>query len=235
MSKFIPRLEILPDEQKKIWPYLEPASTHGFILYGGTAIALQLGHRYSVDFDFFTKRSFDNDIIKESFIFGKNSEVIQQSKNTLTLLTSGSVKISFFGGINFCNETNTLLCDDNKIKIASLDDLMATKLKVLFDRVEAKDYQDIAAMLRNGICLKKGLSTARSMFGNNFQPSEALRALTFFKGGDLDKLSANDKNTIIESVKKVDEIQQTALQSSDSQIDLGFSNEKKIKKRHRMR
>jgi hypothetical protein len=51
---FQAHLEILPEAQWRLWPELRPASQLGFVLYGGTAIALRLGHRSSVDFDFFT-------------------------------------------------------------------------------------------------------------------------------------------------------------------------------------
>src|SRR6266481_720300 len=49
---FNPRLENLPAPQKRLWPELAQTPDH-FILYGGTAIALRLGHRPSVDFDFY--------------------------------------------------------------------------------------------------------------------------------------------------------------------------------------
>lgn len=52
---FTPRMEILPPAQQRLWPELQPAAELGFALYGGTAIALRLGHRASVDFDFFPK------------------------------------------------------------------------------------------------------------------------------------------------------------------------------------
>lgn len=55
--------------------------------------------------------------------------------------------------------------------IASLDDLMATKLKVILQCAEAKDYGDIAAMLNKGVSLSTGLAAAREIFGPNFQPS----------------------------------------------------------------
>lgn len=45
---FKPRLEILPPGQQRLWPELKPASLLGFVLYGGTAIALRLGHRLSL-------------------------------------------------------------------------------------------------------------------------------------------------------------------------------------------
>jgi hypothetical protein len=47
-SAFKPRLEILPPAQQEIWPELKSAAELGFVLYGGTAIALRLGHRTSV-------------------------------------------------------------------------------------------------------------------------------------------------------------------------------------------
>jgi len=47
---FKPRLEILPQAQRRLWPELNNAPDLGFSLYGGTAIALRLGHRDSIDY-----------------------------------------------------------------------------------------------------------------------------------------------------------------------------------------
>lgn len=47
-------LEILPKEQRALWKELKPLQGMGLVLYGGTAIALRLGHRVSIDFDFFS-------------------------------------------------------------------------------------------------------------------------------------------------------------------------------------
>lgn len=49
---FSPQLGILPPPQRRLWPELS-AVPPSFVLYGGTAIALYLGHRPSVDFGFF--------------------------------------------------------------------------------------------------------------------------------------------------------------------------------------
>ena len=56
MSTFQPRFEILPPAQIQLWKELQPLNTLGFVLYGGTALALRLGHRVSVDFDFFIEK-----------------------------------------------------------------------------------------------------------------------------------------------------------------------------------
>ncbi|WP_443747297.1 nucleotidyl transferase AbiEii/AbiGii toxin family protein [Asticcacaulis solisilvae] len=53
MTTFAPRTDILPEAQRQLRPYLAEVTRQGFVLYGGTAIALRLGHRVSVDFDFF--------------------------------------------------------------------------------------------------------------------------------------------------------------------------------------
>lgn len=64
MMVFTPNLRTLPTAQRALWLELEATPDH-FMLYGGTALALYLGHRTSVDFDFFSNASFDPDDEKE--------------------------------------------------------------------------------------------------------------------------------------------------------------------------
>ena len=59
---FVPRLDILPDEQRALWPALARVP-RSFVLYGGTALALRLGHRTSVDFDFFSSEALEFDAL----------------------------------------------------------------------------------------------------------------------------------------------------------------------------
>lgn len=229
MTKFKIYFDILPDEQKKIWPLLSPVSKMGFVLYGGTAVALQLGHRSSVDFDFFSSQNFSNKDIKNMLPFLEGGKVEQNSKNTYTIVTETNVKLSFFGGIKLGRVGIPLKMPDNKIQIASLDDLMAMKLATIFNRIEFKDYFDISVMLQNGIDLSKGLSSAKAMYGHNFQPSIILKTLTYFEGGDLDLLSELDKCVILEASRKVDKLPESSIISYDLYDN---TNEKK---RHRMR
>ncbi len=70
---FTPRLDILPAAQRQVWPALSHASRLGFVLYGGTAIALRLGHRPSIDFDFFTDRTLNKGELYEAFPFLRRS------------------------------------------------------------------------------------------------------------------------------------------------------------------
>ena len=104
---FKPRLDILPPAQLWLWPELQPAAGLGFVLYGGTAIALRLGHRVSVDFVFFSELPLDRDVLYAAFPFLAQSTVLQDQQNTITVSVPYGdalhehVKVSFFGTIGF--------------------------------------------------------------------------------------------------------------------------------------
>jgi hypothetical protein len=216
---FKPRLDILPAVQLRLWPELRPTADLGFVLYGGTAIALRLGHRQSVDFDFFSEKPLDRDAIKAAFPFVAQSTTIQDKDNTWCLLVpygdSGrdNVKVSFFGMISFGRIGEPDFTGDGVLQVASLDDLMATKVKVILQRAEAKDYRDIVAMIAAGVSLAKGLAAARLFFGTNFQPSESLKALVYFNDGDLNSLILNEKNSLVQAVKAVRDLPTVEIMS----------------------
>lgn len=209
---FKPLKHTLPAAQQQLWPELRPAALLGFALYGGTAIALRLGHRESVDFDFFSELPLDRAAINAAFPFIATSVVLQDQPNTFTVnVPCGNserehVKVSFFGTIGFGRVSSPQFTDDGVLCVAALDDLIATKVKVILQRAEAKDYRDIAAMLNAGVNLAKGLATARAMFGLNFQPSESLKALTYFADGDLQTLSLADRARLVKAVSEVDDL-----------------------------
>src|SRR5260221_11849485 len=73
------------------------------------------------------------------------------------------VKVSFFGGIDFGRVNDPLHTCDDMLLVASLDDLMATKLNATLDRAEAKDYRDIAAMISAGVSFATRLSAFKQM------------------------------------------------------------------------
>lgn len=86
---------------------------------------------------------------------------------------------------------------------------------MLLQRVEAKDYLDIAAMVTAGVDLAKGLSSARQMYGNSFQPSESLKALVYFEGGDLTSLAAETKNILIAAASAVRDLPVVKIKSRE--------------------
>lgn len=217
--RFKTRLDVLPAAQRRLWPRLRNAPDLGFTLYGGTAIALRLGHRESADFDFFSATPLDRAAIVAALPFVERSTTLQQQRETWVLLvpdesTPGEhVKVSFFGAITFGRVGEPEYSDDDTLLVASVDDLMATKLKVVLQRAEAKDYRDLAAMIRAGANLSRALASARLLFGPNFQPSEALKALTYFGDGDLDTLAAAETTTLIEAARQVRDVPEVTLLS----------------------
>ena len=202
MPNFTPALHILPESQQSLWPSLAPLAQQGFVLYGGTAIALRLGHRISVDFDFFSDQPVDRKKILAVPCL-KTAKIITEEPESMTFLVepsgrdSGSVKVSLFGGIPFGRVGEPDWSDDGVARAASLLDLLGTKLKVILQSAEAKDYLDIARILENGLPLAVGLGAAQTLFGKGFQPAECLKALSFFGDGDLATLGATDKDSLL--------------------------------------
>jgi hypothetical protein len=88
-GKFNPKLEKLPPAQRALWSLLHPVAEDGFVLYGGTAIALRLGHRVSVDFDFFRDECLDQDQVLGRYAFCAAAMIIQAAPNTLSVLVPG--------------------------------------------------------------------------------------------------------------------------------------------------
>lgn len=212
MRSFTPNLEILPEAQRELWPELRPIQNLGYVLYGGTAIALRLGHRVSVDFDFFSANPVNRQALRAALPFLQKTTVRQDSRNTFEVSTASGVKVSFFGGLDFGRVSQPEMTADGGVYVASLADLMATKLKVILQRSEAKDYQDIAAMVRAGVRVDAGLAAAEKMFSPTFAPSESLKAMVYFQGGDLVRLSMADRTTLLQAAQQVKHLPQVTVE-----------------------
>lgn len=191
---FIPHLDALPAAQRALWPELA-AVPPSFVLYGGTALALRFAHRPSVDFDFFAHDPLDHRQL-DALGFVRTATILQDQPNTRTLL-AGNVKVSFFGGIAFGRVGEPDATDDGVLRAASLLDLAGTKIKALLQRVEAKDYLDIVALLDHGVSIEQILGAGRVLFGNQFNPLVAQKALCYFEGGDLSSLDASARERLV--------------------------------------
>jgi len=134
--------DILDDERRKLLPLFSGFKSN-FYLAGGTGLALQIGHRDSIDFDFFTSENFFSDqlfaqtlgIFKE---FGVKK--IQEEKDTLSILVHNSVKISYFY-YSYC--LLEPLVNGEFFNFCSLLDIGCMKLSALVNRNLQKDYVDL--------------------------------------------------------------------------------------------
>lgn len=199
------RLKILPPPQRKLWESMRGAVPKGFVLYGGTALALRLGHRVSEDFDFFSNVPFLPADLEARVPFLAGAERIQSSPNTLVSLVDrgGPVKVSFFGGLPLRRVRDPEPAE-NGVLLASLPDLAATKVKVVQDRAEAKDYLDVNRLLEEGIELEQALGSAQAVYGPVFNPLLSLKALCYFVDGDLPALSSDIQNRLTEAAQAVE-------------------------------
>jgi hypothetical protein len=196
-QRFAPKLEILPPAQRRLWEELKH-TPKDFVLYGGTALALRLAHRTSEDFDFFSNYSFAPDSLRKAIPYLHQAEMSQFEANTLTAIVdrSGPVKVSFFGGLALNRIQDPDVTLDSGIQVASLLDIAATKLATIQQRAQARDYQDIAAIMIAKITLSDALAAAAAVYGKQFNGALSLKALTYFADGDLPQLSSDTREQL---------------------------------------
>jgi hypothetical protein len=223
---FEPHVEVLPAAQREIWPRLKAISQLAFVLYGGTAVALYLGHRKSVDFDFFSAEPLDKVKLRNVLSSPSGPAILQDEVDTLAIsiaMPSGPVRLSFFGRMGLGRVNDPLQTADGTLLVASPDDLIATKLKAILDRAEARDYRDIAAMLRHGVSLEVGLAAFKAMFEG--EPMTVLRALCFFEDGDLPSLDDADRKLLIAMASRVGNLPSVPIMSGSLAISMGNCDE----------
>jgi len=184
-------LDILPSEQQKLAILLGDCPfVKDFYLAGGTALALQIGHRQSIDFDFFSEKPFYAEKLLREIEdhFKTPVQTLQADKQTLMVILNG-VRVSFFGDYGFSLIGKTLR--EFYFPIASLEDIFAMKLLAVQHRTEMKDYVDILALVgHSGLNLNKGIYWAQKKFGGSFNPIISLKALVYFDDLNSKELSA---------------------------------------------
>ena len=201
-----PRLDALPRSQRQLWPELH-STPAGFVLYGGTALALRLGHRESEDFNFFSPNPLDGERLLADVPYFDHAEVVRRAENTLTCRVDrdGPVRVSFFGGLALDRVQDPERLEDPGLFVASLVDLAATKAQVVQTRASAKDYLDVDALVQlGGISLSQALGAAAAVYGDRFNPILTLKALTFFDDGDLSEIPAVVRDRLAAAVRGVD-------------------------------
>ncbi len=135
-------LEILDTQRQSLLPKIVEVG-QGFYLAGGTALALQLGHRDSIDFDFFTTGDVDTTSLWqqiETVFIGHHLQKTQEEKDTLSLVLDGDVRISFFG---YHYPLLEPVIPANGLELASVLDIGCMKLSAITGRSTLKDYVDL--------------------------------------------------------------------------------------------
>ena len=139
-----------------------------YILCGGMALAMQIGHRKSEDLDFMMWRisKTENPEVNWNLIEKELSEKIGpiESFNMLGFdqveFRVKGVKFSFFVSDNYSPVCSTVDYLGN-IRLADVNSIMAMKIEVMFRRMKFRDYYDIYAILKEGYSINDGIEKAR--------------------------------------------------------------------------
>ena len=150
-----------------------------YYMVGGTAIALQIGHRYSLDFDLFTCKPIRRESIKKTLEkFSHFEQHLIWEDSTQMHLNIKGVKFTFFQYPYKITASEKL---DDVISMPSLLDLAGMKALALGGRAKWKDYVDLYFILKNYYSFKQISDKAFELFGSgNFNPKLFKEQLSFF-------------------------------------------------------
>ena len=172
--------DILNDKQTELLPLISEFKRE-YYLVGGTAIALYIGHRRSVDFDLFKlstlnrKRNLD-----KIHSYGFHPVVLWNSIDQMNLVLN-DVKLTFFQ-YPFKIEANNLV--EGVIRMPNLIDLAAMKAYALGKRSKWKDYVDLYFLLKEHFTIEEITQRAELVFGNLFSDKLFRSQLSFYEDVD---------------------------------------------------
>lgn len=155
----------------------ERSALQGWVLAGGTGLALQLGHRLSEDFDFFRDAPADFAGLHEALRSIGRCETLQQEAGTLTVLLTG-IKLSFFQVADpFLFPTLPY----SFFRVADARDIALMKLVALVNRGSRKDFADMYCVLRRNVSLQECLGLLPRKYGEGkVSDYQVLKSLTWF-------------------------------------------------------
>jgi len=155
-----------------------------FYLVGGTALALQVGHRKSIDLDWFSKKSFSVRQLKIKLKKIGKLKIIQEEEYTLNCVLDG-VRLSFF---RYPYKNISSLIKYENIKLASIKDIACMKIDAISSRGSKKDFIDLYFILK-----KFSLEELLKMFDKKYKGIEynrlhILKSLSYFEEAEKDPM-----------------------------------------------
>ncbi|MBR4199588.1 MAG: nucleotidyl transferase AbiEii/AbiGii toxin family protein [Bacteroidales bacterium] len=172
--------EILNDKQKELLPLMAKFRRE-YYLVGGTAIALHVGHRRSIDFDMFKLSAINHkknlERINES---GFPYKVTRRVSEQMNLVVS-DVKVTFFQYPFDIEPTEKL---ESYFRLPSLIQLAAMKAYALGRRSKWKDYVDIFFLLKNYFTISEISKCATEIFGELYSEKMFRTQMCYFEDVD---------------------------------------------------
>ncbi len=156
---------------------------NNFYLAGGTALALHLGHRISVDLDFFSQEKIDIFKLKQDLIeLGFKYKVQNEGEGTLDLIIN-DVKVSF---LEYRYSVLNSFEVYSGVNIASVMDIACMKITAISSRGSKKDFFDIWIILKQFSLREIFDAIERKFVGVDYSPMHFLKTLTYFNDAESD-------------------------------------------------
>lgn len=169
------QLDVLDKKKLALLPNLKFLKESSFYLAGGTALALYIGHRISIDFDFYTPEGFDSQKILRKFEKSKIiTSLIQTQEDTLIFKANG-IEISLF---TYPYRLAMPLTKTEYLDMASLEDIAAMKIVAIIQRGICRDFIDLYFLIKL-LGLKKIFWACEKKY-STFNKYLALQALTYY-------------------------------------------------------
>lgn len=175
--------EILTQEQHELLP-LVALFKKDFGMVGGTAIALHLGHRESVDFDMFSKEKFSNISLRRKIEQVRRIDKELVNKKTEFTFLIGSVQFTFF---EYPFDIDYSEHFENVARLPTLVTLAAMKAYALGQRAKWKDYVDLYFIMRDHHSLHEIERATENIFGDSFNPKLLRQQLAYFEDINYDE------------------------------------------------
>ncbi len=175
MSKI--HLELLSDARRKVFATLRNFARYGY-LAGGTALALQLNHRKSVDFDVFVQKPIGTSLRREiKAVFG-NQHYEVNTTDQITFPLGEGIEMTF---LYYWYPPIRPLVTTTSLSLASVDDIIADKAHTLGRRALWRDYVDLFIVMKDhALSAAQMISLAAQKFGGEFVKEQFLEQLSYF-------------------------------------------------------
>ncbi len=180
--------EVLPPGQQAALRQLgNVAADCGFYLGGGTAIAIHLGHRQSVDFDWFTAQPLDDPLALSRELQSRKVDLKVGSVQRKTLHGNvAGVRVSFLE-FRYPLLQPPVVWPEFGCQLASLEDLAAMKLLAVSQRGTKKDFLDVYTLGTHGLSIPEMLTLYRQKFSVE-DVGRVTYSLCYFDDADADPM-----------------------------------------------
>lgn len=197
---FMINYQTLDKKRLEVFRKLREFKKFGY-LAGGTALALQISHRLSYDFDFFCYRSISASLIQKIRKIFKINEVLINNPDEFTFVVKNNIKITFL--YYPFKLLGSLVKTADGPDLLSVQNIAVSKAHTIGRRAEYKDkdYVDLYCLLKNKIDLDDLIVKSKRVFGGLFSEKLFLSQLIYFEDIQKQEISFIQRSTDSKVIK----------------------------------